>query len=143
MTRYELRVANALIDTDILSELLRGRNARVIARAKEHVSQFGPFAVSVMEFAKGLEKVGRINELDSLLLRLKPLQILGFTSGEARVAGIIYGALERTGAPIGRADPMIAATALSHDLTLVTGNVNHYERVRTLGHPLRIENWRN
>ena len=139
-------MANALVDTDILSELLRGRNARVIARAKDHVSQFGPFAVSVvtvMEFAKGLEKAGRINELDSLLLRLKPLQILGFTSGEARVAGIIYGALERTGAPIGRADPMIAASALAHDLTLVTGNVKHYERVRTLGHPLRIENWRN
>jgi hypothetical protein len=34
-------------------------------------------------------------------------------------------------------------SALVHDLTLVTGNVNHYERIRTLGHPLRIENWRN
>ena len=139
-------MANALVDTDILSELLRGRNARVIARAKDHVSQFGPFAVSVvtvMEFAKGLEKAGRINELDSLLLRLNPLQLLGFTAEEARVAGIIYGALERTGAPIGRADPMIAASALAHDLTLVTGNVKHYERVRTLGHPLRIQNWRD
>jgi hypothetical protein len=38
---------------------------------------------------------------------------------------------------------MIAATALVHGLTLVTGNVNHYERVRTFGHPLRIETWRD
>ena len=81
--------------------------------------------------------------LDSYLARLRPLQVLKFTADEARLAGIICGALERTGATIGRADPMIAATALVRDLTLVTGNVNHYERVRTLGHPLRIENWRD
>lgn len=91
----------------------------------------------------GLEKAERIRELDNYLARLRPLQVLKFTAEEARLAGIIHGALERTGATIGRADPMIAATALVHDLTLVTGNVNHYERVRTLGHPLRIENWRD
>ena len=64
--------------------------------------------------------------LDLILARLSPLRLLASTSDEARVAGIMHGALERTGATIGRADPMIAATALVQDLTLVTGNVNHY-----------------
>jgi predicted nucleic acid-binding protein len=139
-------VTDTLVDTDILSELLRARNARVTARAKDRISRTGPLAISaitLMEIAMGLEKAERIRELDTYLARLRPLQVLKFTAEEARLAGIIHGALQRTGATIGRADPMIAATALVHDLTLVTGNVNHYERVRTLGHPLRIENWRD
>jgi predicted nucleic acid-binding protein len=139
-------VTDTLVDTDILSELIRERNARVAARAKESITRGGPLAISVvtvMELAKGLEKAGRANVLDSYLARLRPLQVLKFTAEEARLAGVIYGALERTGASIGRADPMIAATALVHDLTLVTGNVDHYERIRKLGHPLRIENWRD
>lgn len=33
----------------------------------------------------------------------------------------------RTGQPIGRADPMIAATAIASDLVVVTGNTGHDE----------------
>jgi tRNA(fMet)-specific endonuclease VapC len=65
-------VTEAILDTDILSELLRGRNARVVARAKDYVTQLGPFAVSVvtlMELAKGLEKAGRPGDLDLILAR--------------------------------------------------------------------------
>ena len=50
--------------------------------------------------------------------------------------------LERTGQPIGRADPMIAAIALQHGLTLVTGNQSHYQRIQQLGYPLLLDNWR-
>jgi predicted nucleic acid-binding protein len=37
---------------------------------------------------------------------------------------------------------MIAAIALQHGLTLITGNTTHYERIRTLGYALNIANWR-
>jgi predicted nucleic acid-binding protein len=37
---------------------------------------------------------------------------------------------------------MVAAVALQHGLTLVTGNTAHYERVKALGYALNIENWR-
>jgi tRNA(fMet)-specific endonuclease VapC len=113
-------VTDTLVDTDILSELLRARNAQVTARAKERISRTGPLAISaitLMEVAMGLEKAGRIRELDAYLVRLRPLPVLKFTAEEARLAGIIHGALERTGTTIGRADPMIAATALVHDLS--------------------------
>ena len=60
----------------------------------------------------------------------------------AVLAGRIYGDLERTGQPIGRADPMIAATAVARDLVLVTGNGAHYERIQQLGYALELENWR-
>jgi predicted nucleic acid-binding protein len=60
----------------------------------------------------------------------------------AELAGWIYGDLERTGQTIGRADPMIAAIALQHGLSLVTGNQAHFRRIAALGYPLKLENWR-
>ncbi len=50
--------------------------------------------------------------------------------------------LERTGQPIGLADSIIAAIAIQHDLTLVTGNLAHYERIQGLGYSLKLDNWR-
>jgi tRNA(fMet)-specific endonuclease VapC len=61
----------------------------------------------------------------------------------ALLAGAIYAELERSGQPIGRADPLIAATASAHHLTLVTGNVAHYARVPELAFPLDFANWRD
>ena len=60
-------------------------------------------------------------------------EIVGRGPDEAVVAGRIYGDLERTGQPIGRADPMIAGVAMVHGVVLATGNVEHYQRIRALG----------
>jgi tRNA(fMet)-specific endonuclease VapC len=40
--------------------------------------------------------------------------------------------LRRQGQPIGDLDVLIAATALDHDLTLVTRNLRHFERIPNL-----------
>ena len=61
----------------------------------------------------------------------------------SEIAGRIYADLERTGQPIGRADPMIAGVALKNDLVLSTGNTNHYQRIKNMGYELEIENWRD
>ena len=54
----------------------------------------------------------------------------------------MFADLENTGQPIGRADPMIAAIAIENDLTLITGNTVHYERLQKLGYSLNLDNWR-
>ena len=46
--------------------------------------------------------------------------------------------LKRRGAPIGSNDLMIAATALAHNLTLITHNVKEFSRVPGL----LFEDWR-
>jgi tRNA(fMet)-specific endonuclease VapC len=38
---------------------------------------------------------------------------------------------------------MIAAIALQHGLALVTGNTKHFDRIRQLGFPLSLLDWRN
>jgi tRNA(fMet)-specific endonuclease VapC len=37
---------------------------------------------------------------------------------------------------------MIAATALTLGLELVTANTTHFQRIQVLGYPLTLANWR-
>src|SRR5271166_7089435 len=71
-----------------------------------------------------------------------PHPVLALDQAAAELAGRIQGELERVGQPIGRADPIIAATALQNGLELVTGNTAHYQRIQQIGHPLVLVNWR-
>lgn len=75
--------------------------------------------------------LGRIEEA------LSGLPILPFDTAAARVYGELRARLERGGTPIGDADTRIAAIALSRDLTVLTANTRHFERVAGL----RTENW--
>ena len=95
-----------------------------------------------MEVVKGFQQVQREERLQVFLSALSRLEILAFDSTAAVLAGRIYGDLHRTGQRIGRADPMIAATAIESDLVVVTGNTGHYERIARLGYPLKVANWR-
>jgi len=135
----------SLIDTDIFSEMMRGRDAAVIDRAHAYEAAFPAFtisAVTFMELAKGLHKRGRGDVLDDLLEEVGNVEIVPFDKGTADLAGRISADLESHGQPIGRADPMIAATAIQHDLVLVSGNCDHFNRIVVLGHPLLLEDWR-
>jgi tRNA(fMet)-specific endonuclease VapC len=51
--------------------------------------------------------------------------------------GAVATALARRGTPIGTFDTLVAAHALSLNLTLVTSNTEHFARVAGL----RTENW--
>lgn len=135
----------ALLDTDILSELLKGKNETVRQRAAAYQAQVGRFAIStitVMEVVKGLHRMGREPAIGQFLSSIAALDVVAVDTTVATLAGRIYADLERAGRPIGRADPLIAASALTNDCDLVTGNVSHYEAVRSAGHALVIENWR-
>jgi predicted nucleic acid-binding protein len=70
------------------------------------------------------------------------VDVLTLDIQSAELAGRIYADLERIGRPIGRADPMVAAVALRHGLTLVTGNQRHYRRIQSVGYDLQLDNWR-
>jgi tRNA(fMet)-specific endonuclease VapC len=57
----------------------------------------------------------------------------------AETFGMIKSDLESRGTPLDDFDLVIAATALAFNLTLVTNNEKHLQRV----HGLRLENWTN
>jgi tRNA(fMet)-specific endonuclease VapC len=107
---------------------------------------FGRYTISVitvMEIVKGFHKLQREDRIEQFLAGLPTVEVLTLDLRSAELAGRIYADLERTGQPIGRADPMIAALALRHGLTLVTGNISHYRRIQALNYQLTPENWRS
>ena len=59
------------------------------------------------------------------------------------LASKIHAALRVNGKIIGIGDIFIAASAITANCPLVNANTKHFERIRGLGFPLTIENWRD
>jgi tRNA(fMet)-specific endonuclease VapC len=134
----------SLLDTDILSEVIKGVDQIVARNSNAYRLQFGRHTIAtitVVEVVKGFQKKAP-DRVDELVNRLANEEILPLGLEAAVLAGRIFADLERVGQTIGRADPIIAGVAISHGLVLVTGNTNHFERIKALGYDLRLENWR-
>jgi len=125
-----------LFDTDAISELLRPRPLppylnwlKTIPREDQFTS-----AVTVGELFKGAYRSSaQERHLKNIEERVLPaVTTLPYDVSVARVFGKIRAHLEQSGNILPDADLQIAATALYHDLELVTGNVRHFERIPDL-----------
>jgi len=76
-----------------------------------------------------------LNKLDQLLL--PKLIVLPFDESAAREYGRLRATLEKAGTPIAEPDLRIASICLTRNLTLITGNLNHFSKMPGL----RVENW--
>ncbi|MDD9994974.1 MAG: hypothetical protein OXS35_04395 [Dehalococcoidia bacterium] len=76
-----------------------------------------------------------LERLDTVLL--PNLSVLPFNVAAAHRYGEMGAELERRGTPLGEADLRIGAIALTRGLTVVTGNVRHFQRIPNLS----VENW--
>jgi len=138
-------VNKSLLDTDILSEIIKGFDQTVARNAATYRQSHGNYtlsAITVMEIVQGFQKKQSFPRLQAFLASLASEKVIAFDQAEGELAGRIAGELERLGRPIGTADSMIASIALKHGLELVTGNTAHFQRVQQLGYPLRLANWR-
>jgi tRNA(fMet)-specific endonuclease VapC len=138
-------VSKVVLDTDILSEILKKKDARVADRGASYRDLHGRFTitvVSVLEIVRGLRRAGAIGKLQAFIASLAMQEVLTLDAQAAVLAGEIDASLTLAGRPIGVADVMVAAIALHHGLTLVSGNETHYQAIREAGYPLVIENWR-
>jgi tRNA(fMet)-specific endonuclease VapC len=135
----------SLLDTDIFSDITKGVNATIIGHATAYRQAFPRYtisAVTVMEMVRGYHKKQATQQLQTFLRAIASVEVIPFDGAAAELAGRIAGELERIGQPIGLADPMIAALALTHGLELVTANITHFQRVQQLGYSLTLVNWR-
>ncbi len=130
-----------LVDTNVLSEILRPRPDLKVVRqllTLDPALRFGSeisryeLRYGAMLRADGRSLWQRIEE------RIAPLvQWLPVDEHVAVAAAGLVAFLRREGQPVAWADSMLAATAHVHELTMVTRNVRHFERVPGLV----IENW--
>jgi predicted nucleic acid-binding protein len=130
-----LRRGVYLIDTDVISELRKRERANrgVVAFFKEVASSDAPIyvaAVTIGELRRGIELVrhrGDAKQAQTLERWLGRLlddfgdSVLVFDADVAQVWGRL-----RVPHPENPLDKQIAATALIHDLVLVTRNVKHF-----------------
>lgn len=125
-----------LFDTDAISETLRSRPLPAYVAWLGGIPREEQFAsaVSIGELFKGaFRSPDRSRHLRQIETRVLPaVTILPYDVATARVYGETRATLEASGKTLPDADVQITATALFHDLELVTGNIRHFERITGL-----------
>jgi predicted nucleic acid-binding protein len=125
-----------LFDTDAISELLRLRPAPSYLRWIQTVPREDQFtsAITIGELYQGaFQSSARDRHLEKFENRILPaVTVLPFDVTVAKVFGRIRADLEQAGIPLADADLQIAATALAHDLELVSGNLRHFQGIEAL-----------
>lgn len=127
-----------LLDTNILSSLLKQPSGAVASR----ICSVGEDAICTSiivacELRYGAAKKdsptlsGKVEQL------LSTVEVLPLDENADGKYAQLRAALEKTGTPIGANDYLIAAHALSLELTLVTDNIGEFSRVPGLA----MENW--
>jgi tRNA(fMet)-specific endonuclease VapC len=128
-----------MLDTNICIYIAKRRPLPVLRRLERiRPGSLGMSVITYMELIYGAWRSERhranlaIIEQLRLLIPVEPL-----SAKSAAAYGRLRSELESRGTPIGPFDLLIAAQALSLDLTLVTNNVREFQRVPGL----QIENW--
>ena len=128
-----------LIDTNIIIYSLKNdKHVNEKFRETENI----PKAISVITYGElvyGAKKSQHVERSLATSYRIAELfPIIDIDRSIMDICGEIKSGLERRGNIIEDLDVLIAATALSHNLILVTNDVGHFSRVEDL----RIENWK-
>jgi len=136
-----------LFDTDAISELLRPHPAITYIKWLMKVSREEQFtsAVVIGELYKGAYRSqARDRHLTNIEQRILPaVTVLPYDTDTAKIFGRIRAHLEETGIILPDADLQIAATALGHDLELVTGNLRHFSSISSLKLNIILRDSRN
>lgn len=127
-----------LLDTSVCVQLLRGDAATAERLAKVSSADAVLSAMTVAELRYGVLR-GRSSSRTRVLLDdfLAAFEILPFDERCAELHASVRHALAGVGTPIGERDLVIAATALSQELVVATGNVRELGRVAELC----VEEW--
>lgn len=129
-----------LLDTNIVSYYLRRSSPQLEAHV-DNALQNNTCAISVitraeLRFGQAYLGLGDVRRqlIDSFLLRLPNL---AWSANVADQYGQLKAQLQRAGCLMGELDTQIAAHALVENLTLITHNTKHFERIEGL----KIEDW--
>ncbi len=129
---------NYLIDTNILSDLIRHPAGRVTQRIRAvGEKKICTSIVVAAELRYGALKKGSARLTHQLELILSALTVLPLERPVDDRYAELRKALEQAGTPIGPNDMLIAAHALARDLILVTANIKIFLRAPNLS----LENW--
>jgi tRNA(fMet)-specific endonuclease VapC len=130
-----------LLDTCVISDFIKGEPGTQIRLRQTPPADIAVSVVTVMELRYGLlinpQRAHKVEPAIASLLA--SITILALGSAEAEQVAQVRAILKTQGQPIGAYDVLIAATALQHNLLMVTANQREFDRVPGL----QTENWRH
>jgi tRNA(fMet)-specific endonuclease VapC len=128
-----------MIDTDISIYLINNKPPKVLDHFRRHSpGDIVMSSITLSELKYGVKKSSKKKQNIAALNDFAQLiHVCDFDSQATDEYAEIRVYLESNGQPIGSMDMLIAAHALSLDLTLITNNIREFSRVPHL----RIENW--
>ncbi len=128
-----------LIDTNICIYIMNNHPAEVLDKFKNvDVGEVGISSISVSELHYGVFKSKKIKQnITRLEEFLYPFEISSYDEIASKEYGKIRSRLEKRGKVIGPLDMLIAAHAISKDLTLITNNTKEFDIIERL----KVENW--
>ena len=130
--------AQFLLDTNIVSDLVRRPQGRVAAKIAEiGEQQVATSVIVAAELRYGAAKKGSPRLAAQLEAVLGALDVIAWEPPADAAYGDLRSALEKSGQLIGPNDLLIAAQSLALGMVLVTDNVGEFERVDGL----KVENW--
>jgi tRNA(fMet)-specific endonuclease VapC len=131
----------AILDTDILSEVLKKKDPQVLATAQQyltHHQRLSFSAVTLYEIVRGMRASNATRQLGAFLKLVGTSDVLPVSIPVLIRAADLWAEARTGGHPKHDADLIIAATALEARRTLVTGNTSHFSWINGL----QLADWR-
>lgn len=132
----------SLLDTDLLSEVLKGKDAQVLANARQYLIEHQRLAFSDMtlyEIVRGMRANRAARQLASFLKTVDTSDVIPVSRSVLLRAADLWSDARRGGHPKDDADLIIAGTALETRRVLVTGNTAHFSWISGL----QLADWRS
>ena len=127
-----------LLDTDTIIYSMKG-NANVQKNVREYSD--APLSISVITLMELYYGAGKSQRVAANLAKIKTLEqaieVIPVGLESTEIFGLLKANLEVVGKRMDDFDLIIAACALANNLTLVTNNMKHFQRIEGL----KLANW--
>ena len=127
------------LDTNIITAFLKN-DLRAVEKVSGYLENFDKLSINVIayyEILRGLKDLGNQEKLRRFGDFIEENELIWIRKETVEKAAEIYAYLKKDGNLIEDADILMAAIAIVEDLTLITNNPNHFNRVKGL----RLDNW--
>ncbi len=132
---------DAILDTDILSEVLKRKDQQVLAHTRQYLAEHGRLAFSAMtvyEIIRGMRATQATRQLREFFTTVGTSDVFPVSLPVLMRAAELWAEGRNGGHPHNDADLIVAATAMDAQRVLVTGNTGHYSWISGL----QLADWR-